>query len=182
MSRHDPASGLRLLRHATALSHAARTVALDLVAHDGRTHRIAFVCVGAAANPCQLRTWLATAPTGDLRRFAKSVARLEVHGLVDLGGGLYERRAGDATEAWFTTELEADAVATLVPSEHPEEASIEVRLLPDRMLDVTTVCVTVARSAPGRTLASSASRLLTLCLTHELIAAASTGFVRNEVS
>jgi hypothetical protein len=163
-----------MLRHAAALAHAVGGVALDLVTVAGVSHRVAAGCLGAATTPCQLRRWIIATPPAKLNAFSADLARIEVRGMVDLGGGLYQRAAAGPDERWYTTSLGADAVVALLDA-HPESVAdpgVSVRLLPDPCLGVTVACVTAPHPAAARLLDEGAARAFAACLAQELVASA----------
>lgn len=89
-------------------------------------------------------------------------------GLVDLGGGLYERGvAADGMECWFATLQPAAAVASLAASVVPGGCALNTVVEAD--LGATAVCLRGPRSCAT---VVAAYRLLAAVMVEELLAAA----------
>ncbi len=163
-----------LLRYAGALAHALGSVVIELTGADGRSHRIAYGCLHAVATPCELRRWLAAAPPVEVERIVGGVRAVVLHGVVDLGGGLYERERSGQIERWFTTTLGAQAVVDLVESRHDLAGNpqVELRLLPDPWLEITVGCLTAPHPAAAAVGDEFAATLLGACLAEELVSVA----------
>lgn len=163
---HGP---LGQLREAACLAHTIPGTTLRLRARAGRSLLVSRHCLGADLDPCQLRAAM-TSRTGE--HMAVTIVDVElVAGLVDLGGGLYGRRADDGTdERWFVTELHPDHAARLIgacplPAATPD--SLHVVVKPDPDLRLCAVCLTA--TAAGVALDEVAAWALSACLVEELL-------------
>jgi hypothetical protein len=164
---------------AASLAHAAPGVVLRVQRCDGRLLTVARHCIGADLDPCQLRTALLAQPRTEPRRVLGGVVAVEVGGsVVDIGGGLYQRRsAAGADERWFATFVPERRVAELFaqcPVDVPD-ASVRAVLKPDAELGVMAVQLWCAEQHLGTGLDEVASWAVAACMVEELLGAATAG-------
>ena len=136
------------LRLATCLAHSVPGVSLLLHTVHGDRFLVATHRHDAQLTPCELRIALLTPPRFGAPSVADVVARCSVAGgLVDIGGGLYQRsHPCSADERWFVTTLadaEVCALAQSCPLDIPDDA-IDVVVRSDRELGAAAVGVTAS--------------------------------------
>lgn len=178
------------IREASCLAHVVPGVSLRLPLANDEHLLVSHVCLGADLDPCQLRSALIADRTHGLRMLTDMIVGAEiVSGLVDLGGGLFQRVWSGAAERWFTSTLDpqllaetlcrcpADAhdverqtqPATGSAQAGPAEYGFDIVVKPDEALGLSAVCVRChdERSAPD--LDDVATRALAACLVAELL-------------
>jgi hypothetical protein len=159
-------------RLAACLVHAVAGAVAMVATSSGERLVVAHHRADATLDPCQLRAALTAPVRPGVPHLADVVTSIEiVGGLVDIGGGLYQRsHPGAHDERWFVTPLAADRVATIVtdcPLRLPDGA-VNVRVVADSVLAVSAVCL-VAGPGFGYRLDEAAFWLHTTCLVDELI-------------
>lgn len=163
-------------RLAACLVHAVPSATAVVHTTTGERLLVAGNRTDAALDPCRLRAGLAAPSRPGVPHLADIVRSVEiVGGIVDIGGGLYQRtHPSSADERWFVTTLAAERVAELVgtfPLRIPDEA-VTVRVAADTLLGVSAVCLT-AGTGFGLRLDEVAHWLHSTCLVEELTAATS---------
>ena len=161
------------LRLGASLAHAVPGVALHLRRADGAVVTVARHRLDADLDPCQLRTLLLSPPRSDRCRLLDSVVAVDVvAGLVDIGGGLYQRCGpGGEDERWFATfvpERRATELFSGCPVERPDGA-VRAVLEPDVELGVMVVQLWSADAALGTGLDEVASWAVATCMVEELV-------------
>lgn len=162
------------LRMAACLAHTVPGVSLVLTCGHGNEILVSYSCLGAQLDPCQLRAGLLCPGVPGVPRLADVVVRVDVaNGLLDLGGGLYERsHPGAASERWFATSLDHALVVDLLraaPADLPDDA-IGVTVKPDLGLGVCAVCIRCDDPAYHDRLDEVAVWALSTCMVAELLA------------
>lgn len=165
----DPA-----LRLAACLAHTVPGVSLSLTCRHGGEVLVSYACLGAQLDPCQLRAGLLCPGVPGVPRLADVVVRVDVaNGLLDLGGGLYERsHPGAASERWFVTSLDHEHVVDLLrtgPTDLPDDA-MAVTVKPDVGLGVCAVCIRCDDRLNQDRLDEVALWALSTCMVAELLA------------
>ena len=156
--------------------HAVPSAAAVVHTTTGERLVVARNRIDATLDPCQLRAGLAAPFQPGVPHVADIVRSIDVvGGIVDVGGGLYQRtHPSSADERWFVTTLAAERVAELVagyPVGLPDDA-ISVRVVADTLLGASAVCL-VGGSGFGFRLDEVAHWLHSTCLVEELTAATS---------
>jgi hypothetical protein len=182
-----PRSERRLdpIREAACLAHVVPGVSLRLPLANDEHLLVSHVCLGADLDPCQLRSALIADRTHGLRMLTDMICGAEiVSGLVDLGGGLYQRVWPGVAERWFTSTREPDALAEtlcscpagdvdLHPAGTSDSAScdrcFDIVVKPDEALGLSAVCVRCLDERGMHSLDEVATRALSACLVAELI-------------
>ena len=159
-------------RLGACLAHAVPGVAALVTTTTGDRLLVAGNRTDAVLDACGLRAALTAPQRAGVPHLADLVSSIEiVGGLVDLGGGLYQREhGGGSAERWFVTTLTGDRVAALAatcPERLPDDA-VSVRVCADTALGASAVCL-VAAPGFGYRLDEVASWLLATCLVDELI-------------
>lgn len=168
---------------AACLVHSVVGAVAIVVTSSGERLLVAHHRTDASLDPCQLRAGLTAPARLGVPHLADVVTTIEIAGgLVDIGGGLYQRsHPGAHDERWFVTPISADRVAAIVaecPLQLPD-GSIGVRVVADTVLAVSAVCL-VAGPGFGYRLDEAAFWLHAACLVDELIdGSASTGAPRT---
>lgn len=158
-------------RLAACLVHAVPSATAVVHMTTGERLVVARNRIDAALDPCHLRAGLAAPFRPGVPHVADVVRSIEiVGGIVDLGGGLYQRaHPSTADERWFVTTITARRVAELVatyPVVLPDDA-INVRVAADTVLGASAVCL-VAGPGFGYRLDEVAHWLHATCLVEEL--------------
>lgn len=161
------------LREAACLAHTVPGVSLRLTTASCDTILVSHTCLGAALDPCRLRSLL-IADDADAVAAVASLRRAEIiGGVVHLGGGLFQRSDPSAAdERWFVTSLDHESIVDIVEHCPPDERaapSVAVTVEPDRALGWCAVRVRDERGDTS-TLDLGATWLLTACLVGELVA------------
>lgn len=159
-------------RLAACLVHAVAGAVAMVATSSGERLLVAHHRIDATLDPCRLRAALAAPARPGVPHLADIVTSIEVvGGLVDIGGGLYQRtHPGAHDQRWFVTPLPAERVAAIAgecPLELPDGA-IDVRVVADSALGVSAVCL-VAATGFGYRLDEAAYWLHATCLVDELI-------------
>lgn len=155
---------------AVVLAHTAPHVTLLATTACGGQFRVSHHDPRATMTPCELRNTYA-APRHAGRPHARdAVVGLEVvSGLVDLGGGMFQRAHPSAPdERWFTVGLTHDdliEIAHRCPRELGGE-SLDVVLKPDALMGACTV---VMSGDDPAVLDATACWFLAACLAEELL-------------
>ncbi len=180
------------IREAACLAHVVPGVSLRLRLANDEHLLVSHACLGADLDPCQLRSALIADRTHGLRMLTDMIRGAEIAGgLVDLGGGLYQRVWPGVDERWFTSTLQPDALAATLgdcPAGPAEAAPCDVGVLspgttdipsvdhcvdiavkPDRALGLSAVCVRCLDGHGLHSLDEMATRALSACLVAELI-------------
>lgn len=158
------------IREASCLAHTVPGVSLRLPLANNECLLVSHVCLGADLDPCQLRSALIADRTHGLRLLTDMIVGAEIaSGLVDLGGGLYQRVGSGRGERWFTSSLEpcrlAEALRTC-----PAGDAFEIVIKPDSALGLSAVCVTCSDEDAAPFLDEAALRALSCCVVTELLA------------
>lgn len=180
------------VREASCLAHVVPGVSLRLPLANNEHLLVSHVCLGADLDPCQLRSALIADRTHGLRLLTDMIVGAEiVSGLVDLGGGLYQRVWPGVAERWFTStlapqtlidtlcncpagdvEIGLPAHAT-VDSGSVDAAGVDpyfdIIVKPDEALGRSAVCVRCLDEQAVHSLDEVATRALAACLVAELI-------------
>lgn len=183
---------LDFVREASCLAHVVPGVSLRLPLANDEHLLVSHVCLGADLDPCQLRSALIADRTHGLRMLTDMIVGAEiVSGLVELGGGLYQRVWPGVAERWFTSTLcpqmlaetlcncPAGEVDVDIPA-HGEPAHVEaggdhhnryfdIVIKPDEALGRSAVCVRCLDERAVHSLDEVAMRALAACLVAELI-------------
>lgn len=160
------------VRLAACLVHAVPGAAATVTTATGDRLLVARHRGDATLDPCRFRAALLAPLRLGTRHLADVVAGIEiVGGVVDIGGGLYQRShpAGE-DERWFVTPLDADrvvAIAAACPLDLPDGA-VDVRVCADTALGACAVRVGAAAGG-GFRLDEVATWLHAACLVDELI-------------
>ena len=158
--------------------HSVPTAAAVVATSTGDRLVVAHHRNDATLDPCQLRTALGAPWQPGVPHFADVVNSIElVGGLLDIGGGLYQRtHPTGADERWFATPLDPDRIVAIVATcpLHLPDGSVGVRVCADSMLGVCAVCV-AAGPGFGYRLDEAAHWLHAACLVDELIESATSG-------
>ena len=161
------------LRLGACLAHTVANATALVATSSGDRHLVARHRTDATIDPCRLRSALGAPWQRGVPHLADVVVSIEiVGGLVDIGGGLYQRtHPAGPDERWFATPLRSDRIVAIVagcPLQLPE-GSVDVRVCADTMLGVCAVCVS-GRPGFGYRLDEAAHWLHAACLVEELIA------------
>lgn len=168
----QPYDRLGTVREAACLAHTIPGVTLHVGVASNHTLLVSYLCLGADLTPCQLRSALIVGRTHDLRPLTDAIRGAEIaSGLIDLGGGLYQRLHDGADERWFTSTLEPHLLAEELRA-CPDAGPFEVVIKPDVDLGVSAVRVAAAAGTPPHDagdLDTTAWRVLCACIVAELI-------------
>lgn len=190
---------LDLVREASCLAHVVPGVSLRLPLANDEHLLVSHVCLGADLDPCQLRSALIADRTHGLRLLTDMIIGAEiVSGLVDLGGGLYQRVWPGVAERWFTSTLDSRSLTetlcncpagdveidlparsgahTALAAGSPTTAAdrsldryFDIVIKPDDALGRSAVCVRCLDERAVHSLDEVATRALSACLVAELI-------------
>lgn len=176
----DPTLGRRLghVREAACLAHVVPGVSLRIPLTNGQHLFVSHVCIGADLDPCQLRSALIVDRSHGLRLLSDTIVDAEiVSGLAHLGGGIYQRSAGETTgERWFTSTLDPDHLldtlrdVALDGGAATASTAIDIVVKPDTDLGVSAVCVRSSGAAHAALIDEIAVCALATCLVAELAA------------
>ena len=160
------------LRMAACLAHTVPGVTLTLSCERGQRLLVSQVCLGAELDPCALRTALLAPRQPGVPHVTDVVTDVDVtSGLVDLGGGLYERsHPCSPSERWFATTLDHPHVAGLLTGSDAADAAISAALKPDLGLGVCAVCIRSVDERHRGELDELATWALSTCMVAELLA------------
>lgn len=156
---------------ATCFVHTVPRVAATIETFNGERFLVAEDRRDAILTPCQLRSALLHPITPGVPHLSSVIRSLEISsGVVDVGGGLYQRsHPSAADERWFVTTLPLERVLALaeqVPA-HLDHADVSVRVLADTELGACAVCLG-AEPSVGLRLDELACWLNASCLVDEL--------------
>ncbi len=156
---------------ATCFVHTVPRVAATIETFNGERFLVAEERSDAILTPCQLRSALLQPMTPGVPHLSAVVRSIEVvSGVVELGGGLYQRcHPSAADERWFVTTLELERILELA-DEVPatiDHADVSVRVIADTDLGACAVCLS-ADASVGLRLDELASWLNASCLVDEL--------------
>lgn len=170
MPGHD--QRLDPIREASCLAHTVPGVSLRLPLANDEYLLVSHVCLGADLDPCQLRSALIADRHHGLRLLTDMIIGAEIaSGLVDLGGGIYQRVGSGGSERWFTSTLEPHLLTDTLRA-GPAGDAFELLIKPDAALGRSAVCVRCAdadaEAAPF--LDEAALRALSTCVVAELLA------------
>jgi hypothetical protein len=166
------------LRLGACLVHSVPGASAVAITHRGERLVVSPLRRTAALDPCQLRAGLVAPHRPGVPHLGEVLARIDVvGGLLDIGGGLYQRsHPAGSDERWFVTPLAPDRVVELVggcPVQLPDGA-VDVRVCADTLLGAAAVCV-AAGPGFGYRLDEVAHWLHAACLVDELIESAGGG-------
>lgn len=158
------------VREATCLAHTIPGVSLRLPLANDEHLLVSHICLGADLDPCQLRTALIVDRERGLPSLAEMIVGAEIiSGLVDLGGGLFQRMAAGTFERWFTSTLEPNSLAKTL-RDCPASDAVDLVIKPDSAMGLSAVCVRCHEQEATAFLDEAATRALSACLVAELIA------------
>ncbi|MGB0113368.1 MAG: hypothetical protein WBP59_09135, partial [Ilumatobacteraceae bacterium] len=169
-SHRPPDRRLDPVREASCLAHTVPGVSLRLPLANDESLLVSHVCLGADLDPCQLRSALIVDRDRGLPLLTDMITGAEiVSGLVDLGGGLFQRVSAGTCERWFTSTLDPEAL-TRTLSECPSSDAFDLVIKPDSALGLSAVCVRCLDAEAAPFLDEAATRALSVCLVAELLA------------
>lgn len=158
------------IREASCLAHIVPGVSLRLPLANDEYLLVSHVCLGADLDPCQLRSALIADRNHGLRLLTDMLIGVEIaSGLVDLGGGLYQRVGSGVSERWFTSTLDSNLLADTLRA-CPSGDAFELVIKPDSALGLSAVCVSCGDADAAPFLDEAAMRALASCLVAELLA------------
>jgi hypothetical protein len=171
----DRSARRTLVEMTAALAHSVPGATLRIQTSAGDTLMVSGHHPHAALTCCQFRSALIAPRLIGLPHLHDVITAVDfVGGVIDLGGGLYQRSHPAAPdERWLATTLDQQRITALV-AEHPfqlPEDAINVVVRPDHELGVAVVRV-AADVGFGCRLDEVAFWLLSTCLTAELLASA----------
>lgn len=150
------------------LAHTIPGISFRIVSPTGETILVSARCLAADLDPCRLRVALATS------RSRPPFGRVElVSGLVEVGGGLYQRSHPQAAgERWFVVTTPADRLLDVVGRlalDGPAADEIAVTIGPDEALGLCAVRVRAESDAACARIDDLSFSVLAACIVDEFL-------------